>query len=77
MGLKLNHIGADGARGDLDGAQFSLEVEGDRYVAKIGQGGRGWSKEGEVGAPSSRSVVLGLTYNLIAIYRNACRPTLA
>lgn len=77
MGLKLNHIDAAGAHGDLDGALFSLEVEGGRYVAKIGQDGRGWSSEGPVEAPLTRSVVRGLTYQLIALYRNASRPAFA
>lgn len=77
MGLKLNHIDAEGANGDLDGAPFSLAIEGERYIAKIGQDDHGWSSEGQVDAPLTRSVIRGLTYQLIALYRNASRPAFA
>ncbi|WP_411839658.1 hypothetical protein [Paracoccus sp. ME4] len=77
MGLKLNRIDADGAHGDLDGTPFRLEVEGGRYFARIGEEDRRWSSEGAVEAPLSRSVIRGLTYQLIAIYRNASRPAFA
>lgn len=77
MGLKLNRIDAAGAHGELDGAPFKLEIEDGRYVAKIGDDDRRWLSEGAVEAPLTRSVIRGLTYQLIAIYRNASRPAFA
>ena len=71
MGLKLHHIDARGAHGELDGQPFRLNAAEAGWRAEIGEGGRTWTQDGAFTVTGRKAIseVRNLTYQVIAIYR--------
>ena len=72
MGLKLHHIDARGAHGELDGQPFQLSAADAGWRAEIGENGRTWTQDGAFSDTGRKAIseMRSLTYQVIALYRS-------
>lgn len=72
MGLKLHHIDARGAHGELDGQPFRLSTADAAWRAEIGEHDRTWSHGGAFSESGNKAIseVRNLTYLVISLYRD-------
>jgi hypothetical protein len=75
MGLKLHHLDAEGARGELDGQPFALQAHDSGWKAVIGDKEQSWNGEHSLWSKGRRAIseIRNMTYHAIAVYRQSQR----